>query len=104
MIHYFSRFTSRAAILLALITLFYVGGHAQGQASFASVNYRLMMPRPASHLFLVNVEVELAQGSSTDYLDFQMPRWSPGRYAVFDFAKNVQEAQAAAGICPPHGR
>jgi predicted metalloprotease with PDZ domain len=104
MIHYFSRFISRAAILLALITLFYVGGYAQGQASLASINYRLMMPRPASHLFLVSVEVELAQGSSADNLDFQMPRWSPGRYAVFDFAKNVQEAQAAAGICPPHER
>jgi len=23
-----------------------------------------------------------------------MPRWSPGRYAIFDFAKNVQQFQA----------
>src|SRR4030095_11534844 len=30
-----------------------------------------------------------------------MPNWSQGRYAVFDFAKNVQEFRAAAGICPP---
>ena len=27
-----------------------------------------------------------------------MPRWSPGRYAVFDFAKNVQEVTAVAGF------
>src|SRR2546426_12408099 len=33
-----------------------------------------------------------------------MPKWSPGRYAVFDFAKNVQEVQAATGICPPDSR
>ena len=33
-----------------------------------------------------------------------MAKWTPGRYAVFDFAKNVQEFQAAAGICPPKSR
>jgi predicted metalloprotease with PDZ domain len=33
-----------------------------------------------------------------------MPKWSPGRYAVFDFAKNVQEFSAVAGICPPGDR
>jgi predicted metalloprotease with PDZ domain len=32
-----------------------------------------------------------------------MPRWSPGRYAVFDFAKNVQEARAS-GPCAPEER
>jgi len=29
-------------------------------------------------------------------LQLQMARWSPGRYGVFDFAKNVQEVRAAA--------
>src|SRR5438045_8519044 len=105
MTRFFSRFTSRAAIVLALITLFCLSASAQQQqAGLASINYRLMMPRPASHLFRGNVEVELAQGTAADYLDFQMPKWSPGRYSVFDFAKNVQEVEAAAGICPPHGR
>ena len=27
-------------------------------------------------------------------LDFAMPAWSPGRYAIYDFAKNVQEFEA----------
>src|SRR5438552_7748481 len=30
-----------------------------------------------------------------------MPKWSPGRYAVFDFAKNVQEVQAGS-LCAPN--
>ena len=28
-----------------------------------------------------------------------MPKWSPGRYAVFDFAKGVQEVEAREGSC-----
>lgn len=57
------------------------------------------MSRPVSHLFEVVIEVELPQDSKLKFLDFQMPKWSPGRYAVFDFAKNVQEVGAVAGIC-----
>lgn len=58
------------------------------------------MSRPQSHLFEVAIEVELPE-SAPESLDFQMAKWSPGRYAVFDFAKNIQEFRAAAGICPP---
>jgi len=54
------------------------------------------MPRPASHLFIVWIEVEM---KDIDSLDFQMPMWSPGRYAVFDFAKNIQEFQAQTLNC-----
>jgi len=57
------------------------------------------MSRPVSHLFEVVIEVELPNDSTVKSLDFQMPKWSPGRYAVFDFAKNVQEVGAVAGIC-----
>jgi len=103
---YLSRLISRALFVLALSALFVFSASAQQRAQLASINYRLMMPRPASHLFWVNIEVELAAGggASPEYLDFQMPKWSPGRYSVFDFAKNVQEVQATAGICPPSGR
>jgi predicted metalloprotease with PDZ domain len=58
------------------------------------------MSRPVSHLFEVTIEVELPEGQPPDSLDFQMPKWSPGRYAVFDFAKNVQQFEALGGICP----
>ncbi|MEP6922404.1 MAG: PDZ domain-containing protein [bacterium] len=72
---------------------------AQEQAQpFHSITYRLGMSRPASHLFEVNIQVELPE-NAPESLDFQLPRWSPGRYAVFDFAKNVQEFKAYGEIC-----
>ena len=98
--HSFSKLISRAALVCALTFFWCVATSAQ-QSPLASVTYRLAMSRPVSHLFEVKIEVGLTDGASADYLDFQMPRWSPGRYSVFDFAKNVQEAQAAGGVCPP---
>lgn len=71
---------------------------AQEQARAYRIAYHLSMPEPATHLFHVRVEVRgVAAGEG---IDFQMPRWSPGRYAVFDFAKNVQEVSAAT-LCAP---
>ncbi len=75
-------------------------GSAQPQHSLTSITYRLSMSRPVSHLFEVAIEVELPKDSNSNTIDFQMPKWAPGRYAVFDFAKNVQEFQALGGICP----
>jgi predicted metalloprotease with PDZ domain len=101
MFHRVKLFALRATTLLAL--LFVICGAALGQQQemrLISISYHLSMSRPASHLFEVSIEVEKA-GSGADVLDFQMPRWTPGRYAVFDFAKNVQEVRAVAGICPP---
>jgi predicted metalloprotease with PDZ domain len=66
-----------------------------------SIAYRLSMTEPKSHLFEVQIDVEGLSGA--DHVDFQMPRWSPGRYAVFDFAKNVQEVRAM-GACRPQER
>jgi predicted metalloprotease with PDZ domain len=72
---------------------------AQNERPLKSITYRLAMPRPVSHLFEVTIEAELPENAPQS-IDFQMPKWSPGRYAVFDFAKNVQEFQALGGICP----
>ena len=88
-------------LLLALQLLSMFDTAAAQQAPLRSINYRLSMPLPATHLFEVKVEVELPEQATPPSLDFQMPRWSPGRYAVFDFAKNVQEVYAGSGICPP---
>lgn len=74
---------------------------AQQETPLRSITYRLAMSRPVSHLFEVTVEVELPEGAVPKSVDFQMPKWSPGRYAVFDFAKNVQEFRAFYGICDP---
>src|SRR5258707_15888480 len=63
------------------------------------IKYWLAMSHPNSHVFEVTIEVGLPADTKISSLDFQMPKWSPGRYAVFDFAKNVQEVKAR-GACP----
>lgn len=50
--------------------------------------YHVRLNHPSTHL----VEVEIAASKVTEpALDFVMPAWAPGRYAIYDFAKNVQE-------------
>jgi predicted metalloprotease with PDZ domain len=83
----------RFILVLAVIAI--VSGVALGQKPpLKSITYRLSMSRPASHLFEVAITVELPDQLKDNPIDFQMPKWSPGRYAVFDFAKNVQEFRA----------
>ncbi len=84
-----------ALLLLAIPALVFA------QDAPLKLDYKLSMSHPATHLFEVAIEVELPSDVKPESLDFQMPKWSPGRYAVFDFAKNVQEFHAFGGICPP---
>src|SRR5258708_1008224 len=74
---------------------------ALGQDQPLRVKYWLAMLHPNSHLFEVNIELDVPADAKLEFLDFQMPKWSPGRYAVFDFAKNVQEVRAESR-CPPN--
>jgi predicted metalloprotease with PDZ domain len=83
---------------LCLLALAVCGG-AIAQDQPLRIKYWLAMSHPNSHLFEVTIEVALPADAKTGSLDFQMPKWSPGRYAVFDFAKNVQEVKAR-GACP----
>jgi len=86
------RALARLVVLFILAAL--AASHARAQdvgAPAYKVAYTISMREPATHLFEVRVDVTGVAGA--DHLDFQMPRWSPGRYAVFDFAKNVQEFQ-----------
>ncbi len=84
---------------LCLLALAVCGG-AVAQDQPLKLKYWLAMSHPNSHLFEVTVEVGLPAEAKLGSLDFQMPKWSPGRYAVFDFAKNVQEIQAGS-LCLP---
>jgi len=84
---------------LCLLALAVCGG-AVAQDQPLKLKYWLAMSHPNSHLFEVTVEVGLPADAKLGSLDFQMPKWSPGRYAVFDFAKNVQEIQAGS-LCLP---
>lgn len=54
--------------------------------------YRVRIERPTTHLAEIEID---ARNVSTPTLDFAIPAWSPGRYAIYDFAKNVQDFEAA---------
>ncbi|MDQ1523960.1 MAG: hypothetical protein QOE47_1884, partial [Pyrinomonadaceae bacterium] len=86
----------RASFVFAFVVLLCATVSAQDERY--NISYQLSMSNPASHLFEVSLTVEPPKGAEA--VDFQMPRWSPGRYAVFDFAKNVQEVRAETS-CPP---
>ena len=86
-----------APVTLLILTLAF---SASAQDQPLKIDYRLAMSQPSSHLFEVTIEVRLPENAKPDSLDFQMAKWSPGRYAVFDFAKNVQEFRALLGTCP----
>src|SRR5436189_4230229 len=88
----------RIRIAASFVLLFVPFGVALAQEQPLKIDYRLGMSHPSSHLFEVTIEVGLPADTKTNSLDFQMPKWSPGRYAVFDFAKNVQEF--GAGLDP----
>jgi len=53
--------------------------------------YTVRVDRPATHM--AEIEIVARQIDSPD-LRFVMPAWAPGRYAIYDFAKNVQEFSA----------
>ncbi|HEY6293690.1 MAG TPA: PDZ domain-containing protein, partial [Terriglobia bacterium] len=64
---------------------------AEAAASPLQLEYHLRLSQPSTHL----AEIEIQAGNvSAATLDFAMPAWSPGRYAIYDFAKNVQEFEA----------
>jgi predicted metalloprotease with PDZ domain len=95
--------TTAVAFIFALLALLSTTAAAQENPARTDeryqIGYQLSMPNPASHLFEVTMTVEPQQ--AVEAVDFQMPRWSPGRYAVFDFAKNVQEVRATTFCAPP---
>ena len=55
------------------------------------LEYHLGIEQLSAHLADVGID---ARGVASPMLDFVIPAWSPGRYAIYDFAKNVQEFSA----------
>jgi predicted metalloprotease with PDZ domain len=62
--------------------------------SAPTVSYLLAMPKPSSHLFEVTLRIE---GLKTPRVEVAMPAWSPGAYAMGNYARNVQEFSATDG-------
>jgi predicted metalloprotease with PDZ domain len=76
------------------VTLVFAASLAAAQASTAApleIGYHLILKRPTTHILRVEITV---QNVSTPSIEFVLPRWAPGRYAIYDFAKNVQQFRA----------
>ncbi len=55
------------------------------------IQYLLTLDHPANHLFAVELRLMV---EDTGFVDIEFPAWSPGRYFIYDFARNVQEFHA----------
>jgi predicted metalloprotease with PDZ domain len=63
-----------------------------------SLEYHLLLDRPSSHLIEVQIDAKNVQ---QPFVKFVMPAWSPGRYAIYNFAKNVQQFEATGASGRP---
>lgn len=71
---------------------------AQKPAAPAPIEYELQFARPNSHLLEITVRARGLRGATAD---FAMPAWSPGWYIINNYAKMVQEFQAADAAGKP---
>ncbi len=81
-------------LLLLCLTLGHMGGlrAAEGLAPRPlELLYTAQVDRPTTHMVGIDI---VARQVETDHLQFVLPAWAPGRYAIYDFAKNVQEFSA----------
>jgi len=62
------------------------------------LNYHLRLSHPSMHLVEVRIDVTHV---TLPNIDFVLPAWSPGRYAIYNFAKNVQEFEVSDGSGRP---
>jgi predicted metalloprotease with PDZ domain len=85
-----SRVSSFVLVSLCVFAL-PIGLESQGSSPL-QLRYHLRLLRPTTQLMEVEITAEQV---TTPALDFMMPAWAPGRYAIYDFAKNVQEFSAS---------
>ena len=81
-------------LLLLCLTLGHMGGlrAAEGLAPRPlELLYTVRVDRPTTHMVGIDI---VARQVETAHLQFVLPAWAPGRYAIYDFAKNVQEFSA----------
>jgi len=60
--------------------------------------YTVRVDRPTTHM--VGIDIVARQVESNE-LKFIIPAWAPGRYAIYDFAKNVQDFSAEGADSHP---
>lgn len=92
-------FAGRMLLTLALLIVFASISLPRGSAAnVLGIKYHLLLDRPTTHLIGVEIHVTNVDQPA---LDFVMPAWAPGRYAIYNFAKNVQQFQATGANGKP---
>ncbi|MPZ14751.1 MAG: PDZ domain-containing protein [Chloroflexi bacterium] len=61
------------------------------------IRYTVSMPRPATHLLHVTVEID----APSDTTELRIPVWIPGSYLVREFARHVQDFRATDSLAQP---
>jgi predicted metalloprotease with PDZ domain len=86
-------------ILIQLIILIaFAASSSQAQAPNApEISYTVAMPKPWTHLLEVEMRVQIpANVNAPNENDLIMPVWTPGRYLIHEFGRNVQDFAADA--------
>ncbi|MGH9404849.1 MAG: M61 family metallopeptidase [Terriglobia bacterium] len=91
-------FIGAAFLALLLTPLTSAALQSPSSAGALDLSYRLLLERPTTHLIGVEIQVS---GVREPSLDFVMPAWAPGRYAIYNFAKNVQQFEAIGASGQP---
>lgn len=83
-------------LLFAFLILF---GPFILSADALEIAYKISMPNPTDHYFHVQIDIS---GATREILDLRMPAWSPGRYLILNFARNVRDfsAKSPTGSLP----
>jgi predicted metalloprotease with PDZ domain len=74
-----------------LVTLAFPAFLPAAPAQAVTIGYTVSARNPLSHLYGVEIEINGLRSTS---VDLSMPAWSPGVYAIRDFAGNVQQFEA----------
>ena len=80
------------ACLGLLVAPSLAGQRAAARVPRYDIAYVFEAKEPTTHLATVRLRVS---GALTDSTLIQLPAWYPGRYAIYNFAANVQEVHAA---------
>ncbi len=90
------RSRSRLAVSYVAFLLAVGLAYAQtpGRKPAARLAFTVSMEQPGTHVYHVVLRCQGLQGPTHD---FKMPVWSPGYYAVLDFAKSVRDFHAQDG-------
>lgn len=78
-------------IMVITLTLFLLSVQLFAGKGDMKISYELNFDQPNSHLIIVSMTVS---GADEDHLNFAIPAWRPGRYAIQNYSRLIQEFTA----------